>query len=94
MVYKQYKIMDEDWCNCLKWDQYVIVVGDMIDCMLIYYVFWMMVLFENKCYVWVKVLKIICDWLEEVLQILVEIVRECLLGNLWLFECCFFYVEF
>ncbi|MDN3721437.1 hypothetical protein QW131_25315 [Roseibium salinum] len=29
--YKQHKITDDDWRNRLKWDQYAVAAGDMID---------------------------------------------------------------
>lgn len=31
MEFKCFKIIDEDWCNCEKWDEYVFVVCDMVD---------------------------------------------------------------
>ncbi len=66
-VYKQHKITDEDWRNRLKWDQYAIAAGDMVDRTSTNYAPWTLVSAENKKHARVKVLKTICDRLDEVL---------------------------
>lgn len=66
-AYKQHKITDEDWRNRLKWDQYAIAAGDMIDRTSTHYAPWTMVSSENKRHARIKILKTICDRLEEVL---------------------------
>jgi polyphosphate:AMP phosphotransferase len=66
-VYKQHKITDEDWRNRLKWDQYAIAAGDMVDRTSTHYAPWTLVSAENKKHARIKVLKTICDRLEEVL---------------------------
>jgi polyphosphate kinase 2 (PPK2 family) len=66
-VYKQHKITDEDWRNRLKWDQYAIAAGDMVDRTSTHYAPWTLVSAENKKHARVKVLKTICDRLDEVL---------------------------
>lgn len=42
------------------------VVGDMVDCISIEIVFWILVEVNDKCFVWVKVLCIINDVIEVV----------------------------
>lgn len=66
-VYKQHKITDDDWRNRLKWDQYAIAAGDMIDRTSTHYAPWALVSSEDKRYGRVEVLKTICNRLEEVL---------------------------
>lgn len=66
-VYKQHKITDEDWRNRLKWDQYAIAAGDMVDRTSTRYAPWTLVSAENKKHARIKVLKTICDRLDEVL---------------------------
>ncbi|MEP1932423.1 MAG: polyphosphate:AMP phosphotransferase [Roseibium sp.] len=63
-VYKQHKITDDDWRNRLKWDQYAIAAGDMVDRTSTHHVPWTLVSSEDKRHARVKVLKTICDRLE------------------------------
>jgi len=64
-VYKQYKITDDDWRNRLKWDQYAIAAGDMVDRTSTSFAPWTLVSAENKKHARIKVLKTICDKLKE-----------------------------
>ena len=64
-AYKQHKITDDDWRNRLKWDQYAIAAGDMIDRTSTHYAPWTLVSSEDKRHARIKVLKTICDRLEE-----------------------------
>jgi len=64
-AYKQHKITDDDWRNRLKWDQYAIAAGDMIDRTSTHYAPWTLVSAENKHHARIKVLRTICECLEE-----------------------------
>lgn len=64
-AYKQHKITDEDWRNRLKWDQYAIAAGDMVDRTSTPYAPWTLISSENKRHARIEVLKTICDQLEE-----------------------------
>ncbi|PVB62343.1 polyphosphate:AMP phosphotransferase [Labrenzia sp. 011] len=64
-AYKQHKITDDDWRNRLKWDQYAIAAGDMIDRTSTNYAPWTLVSAENKKHARIKVLRTICESLEE-----------------------------
>ncbi|MTH97004.1 polyphosphate:AMP phosphotransferase [Roseibium sp. RKSG952] len=64
-IYKQHKITDEDWRNRLKWDQYSIAAGDMVDRTSTHYAPWTLVSSEDKKHARVEVLKTICKRLEQ-----------------------------
>lgn len=66
-VYKQHKITDDDWRNRLKWDQYAVAAGDMIDRTSTAYAPWTLVSSEDKRHARVEVLKTVCDRLDEAL---------------------------
>ena len=68
IAYKQHKITDEDWRNRLKWDQYAIAAGDMIDRTSTHYAPWTLVSSEDKRHARIKVLTTICDRLEDALE--------------------------
>ncbi|MCX2724558.1 polyphosphate:AMP phosphotransferase [Roseibium salinum] len=63
--YKQHKITDDDWRNRLKWDQYAVAAGDMIDRTSTPHAPWTPVSSENKRHARIEVLKTICARLEE-----------------------------
>ncbi|MBO0346371.1 polyphosphate:AMP phosphotransferase [Roseibium sp. CAU 1637] len=63
--YKQHKITDDDWRNRLKWDQYAIAAGDMIDRTSTRDAPWKLVSSEDKRHARVEVLQTICDRLKE-----------------------------
>ncbi len=65
IAYKQHKITDDDWRNRLKWDQYAIAAGDMIDRTSTHFAPWTLVSSENKRHARVEVLKTICNRLED-----------------------------
>ncbi|WP_417688667.1 polyphosphate:AMP phosphotransferase [Roseibium sp.] len=64
-AYKQHKITDDDWRNRLKWDQYAIAAGDMIDRTSTHHAPWTLISSENKRHARIEVLKTICNRLEE-----------------------------
>lgn len=66
--YKQHKITDEDWRNRLKWDQYAVAAGDMIDRTSTDYAPWTLVSSENKRHARIEVLKTICQRLSDTLK--------------------------
>jgi len=63
--YKRYKITDEDWRNREKWDEYATAVCDMIDHTSTSTAPWTLVEANDKYHSRVKVLKTICERLEE-----------------------------
>jgi len=63
--YKRYKITDEDWRNREKWDEYTTAVCDMVDHTSTSIAPWTLVEANNKYHARVKVLKTICERLEE-----------------------------
>ena len=63
--YKRYKITDEDWRNREKWDEYTTAVCDMIDHTSTSTAPWTLVEANDKYHARVKVLKTICERLEE-----------------------------
>lgn len=65
VVYKQHKITDDDWRNRLKWDQYSVAAGDMIDRTSTQYAPWSLISSENKKHARIEVLKTICGRLKD-----------------------------
>ena len=65
--YKRYKITDEDWRNREKWDDYTAAVCDMVDHTSTYTAPWTVVEANDKYHARVKVLRTICERLEEYL---------------------------
>lgn len=63
-AYKQHKITDDDWRNRLKWDQYAIAAGDMVDRTSSHFAPWTLVSSEDKRHARIEVLQTICDRLE------------------------------
>jgi polyphosphate:AMP phosphotransferase len=63
--YKRYKITDEDWRNREKWDEYTTAVCDMVDHTSTSTAPWTLVEANDKYYARIKVLKTICERLEE-----------------------------
>jgi len=62
--YKRYKITDEDWRNREKWDEYAEAVCDMIDLTSTSVAPWVLVEAKDKLYARVKVLKTVCEQIE------------------------------
>lgn len=62
---KRWKIIDEDWCNCEKWDEYVEVMEDMFEKISKLNVKWYIIESNDKLYVCVKMLKIIILFIED-----------------------------
>lgn len=63
--YKRFKITDDDWRNRDKWDAYRDAIGDMIRLTSTDIAPWTLVEAENKRYARIKVLRSICERLEE-----------------------------
>jgi polyphosphate:AMP phosphotransferase len=63
--YKRYKITAEDWRNREKWDEYTMAVCDMVDHTSTSTAPWTLVEANDKYHARVKVLKTICERLEE-----------------------------
>ncbi|EXJ14167.1 polyphosphate:AMP phosphotransferase [Imhoffiella purpurea] len=66
--YKQYKITDEDWRNREKWPQYKEAVNEMVVRTSTKHAPWTLVEGNDKPYARVKVLRTICDSLNEALK--------------------------
>jgi len=66
--FKRFKITAEDWRNRKKWDDYQHAVCDMIDRTSIEVAPWTLVEANDKYYARIKVLKTLCDRLEDDLQ--------------------------
>lgn len=65
---KQWKITDEDWRNREKWEQYEIVVNEMILKTSTTYAPWIIVEGNSKYYARIKVLETVIDALEKALE--------------------------
>jgi len=67
VINKQYKITAEDWRNRDKWDLYHQAVCDMVDRTSTGIVPWTLVEAEDKYFARVKILRTICQRLEQAL---------------------------
>ena len=65
--FKRFKITEEDWRNRKKWDDYEHAVCDMIDRTSTEIAPWTLVEANDKLHARIKVLKTLCDRLEEAL---------------------------
>jgi polyphosphate:AMP phosphotransferase len=68
IAFKRFKITEEDWRNREKWDAYETAVCDMIDRTSTNYAPWTVVEANDKNYARIKILKTLCDRIEEVLK--------------------------
>lgn len=68
IAFKRYKITEEDWRNRKKWDAYQQAVCDMIDRTSTEQVPWTLVESNDKKYARIKILKTICEALEQKLE--------------------------
>lgn len=66
--YKRWKLVDEDWRNRERWDEYAFAVHKMIQQTSVKKSPWVLVENENKRYGRIKVLKSVCDALEKALK--------------------------
>ena len=66
--FKRFKITEEDWRNRKKWDEYEHAVCDMIDRSSTEIAPWTLVEANNKYHARIKVLKTLCDRLEDALK--------------------------
>ncbi len=65
--FKRFKITDEDWRNREKWNDYVVAACDMVDRTSTGLAPWTPVEANNKRFARIKVLKTVCERLEEAL---------------------------
>lgn len=65
--FKRFKITEEDWRNREKWDAYQVAVCDMIDRTSTHHAPWTIVEAEDKNFARIKVLKTLCERLEQAL---------------------------
>jgi polyphosphate:AMP phosphotransferase len=63
--FKRFKITEEDWRNREKWDDYVCAVGDMVERTSTDIAPWTLVEANNKYYARIKILKTLCEAIEE-----------------------------
>ena len=63
-AYKRWKLSDEDWRNRERWDDYLLAAHEMIQHTSVRNSPWILVENENKAYGRIKVLKTVCDALE------------------------------
>jgi len=63
--YKRWKLVDEDWRNREKWDDYALAAHEMIQQTSVMKSPWILVENENKMYGRIKVLHSVCDALEK-----------------------------
>ena len=66
--FKRFKITAEDWRNRRKWDDYERAVCDMVDRTSTAIAPWTLVEANNKYYARIKVLKTLCEAIEEALK--------------------------
>jgi len=66
--HKRWKLCDEDWRNRERWDEYSLAAHEMIQQTSVRNSPWILVENENKRYGRIKVLKSLCDALEEVVS--------------------------
>jgi polyphosphate:AMP phosphotransferase len=64
-AFKRFKITDEDWRNREKWDAYETAVCDMVDRTSTEIAPWTMVEAEDKYFARIKVLRTLCEAIEE-----------------------------
>jgi AMP-polyphosphate phosphotransferase len=67
VAFKRFKITDEDWRNREKWDAYETAVCDMVDRTSTATTPWTLVEANNKYYARIKVLKTLCEAVEQAL---------------------------
>jgi polyphosphate kinase 2 (PPK2 family) len=65
--FKRFKITDEDWRNREKWNEYEVAVCDMIDRTSTDIAPWTLVEANDKYYARIKVLKTLCERIEQAL---------------------------
>lgn len=66
--FKRFKITEEDWRNREKWDAYQVAVCDMIDRTSTSYAPWTVVEANDKNFARIKVLRTLCDRIEQALR--------------------------
>ncbi|WP_028581070.1 polyphosphate:AMP phosphotransferase [Desulfogranum japonicum] len=66
--FKRFKITDEDWRNRDKWEQYELAVSDMVDRTSTFYAPWTLVEANSKYFARIKVLKTLCERIEDKLK--------------------------
>ena len=66
--HKQFKITDEDWRNRKKWDDYQEAAADMIERTSTAYAPWTIVESNDKLFARIKIIKTLCERLEQALS--------------------------
>ena len=66
--HKQWKLVDEDWRNREKWDDYALAAHEMIQQTSVKNSPWVLVENEDKLYGRIKVLNAVCDALQEAVE--------------------------
>ena len=66
--YKQWKLTDEDWRNRDRWGQYEAAVNDMVEQTSTHGAPWTMVEANSKTFARIKVIRTVCDALEQALK--------------------------
>ncbi len=68
VAFKRYKITEEDWRNREKWDAYESAVCDMVDRTSTATTSWTLVEANNKYHARIKVLRVLCEAVEDALK--------------------------
>ena len=66
--YKRWKLTDEDWRNREKWDDYGQAVNDIVEHTSTHSAPWVLVEGNDKLYARIKVIRTLCERMEEVLR--------------------------
>jgi len=66
--FKRFKITEEDWRNREKWDDYARAVCDMVDRTSTGIAPWILVEADDKNFARIKILKTLCQRIEEALK--------------------------
>ncbi len=66
--YKRYKLTPEDWRNREKWEEYELAVNDMVAYTSTNFAPWTLVEGNDKHFARIKVLRVLCERLEEALR--------------------------
>lgn len=68
IAYKQFKITEEDWRNRKKWNAYQTAAADMIERTSTVFAPWHLIEANNKEFARIKILRILCEQLEQKLE--------------------------
>lgn len=68
--YKRWKLTEEDWRNREKWDDYELAVNDMVQHTSTHIAPWVLVEGNDKRFARIKIIKTLCETLEQRLQLI------------------------